>query len=46
MQDIIIGIYNGCLDKQGKYSALIGLDILDYEGGIKDESEFAAAAKV
>lgn len=27
----IVGIYNGCLSKSGKYQALIGLDLLEQE---------------
>ena len=31
IQNVIIGIYNGHLSKGGKYKALIGLDLLEYE---------------
>ena len=31
IQNVIIGIYNGHLSKNGKYKALIGLDLLDYK---------------
>lgn len=31
IQNVIIGIYNGHLSKNGKYQALIGLDLLDYK---------------
>ena len=42
LKNIIIGIYNGKFSKSEKYSALIGLDIL--ERG--NENEFATNAKV
>ncbi len=29
INDVIIGIYNGTLSKNGKYKALIGLDLLE-----------------
>ena len=31
IQNAVIGIYNGHLSKNGKYKALIGLDLLDYK---------------
>jgi len=31
IQNVIIGIYNGHLSKNGKYQALIGLNLLDYK---------------
>ncbi len=37
IKDFIIGIYDGILSKNGKYQALIGLDILDQTGGEIDE---------
>lgn len=38
ISNVIIGIYNGALSKNGKYKALIGLDLLENkEGGIEDE---------
>lgn len=38
INNVIIGIYNGILSKNGKYKALIGLDLLENtEGGIEDE---------
>ena len=29
IKDVIIGIYNGVLSRNGKYSGLIGLDIIN-----------------
>jgi len=46
VQNIIIGIYNGHLDRQGRYKALIGLELLDYKGGVEIENEFATTIKV
>jgi len=40
VDDVIIGIYNGDLSKNGKYHALIGLEILEYEGGRKYDKHF------
>ncbi len=38
IKEVILGLYNGKLTKNGKYEALIGLDLLDYkEGGIENE---------
>jgi hypothetical protein len=31
IENVIIGIYNGQLSKTGKYKALIGLELLEYE---------------
>ena len=31
LKNVIIGIYNGQLSKNGKYKALIGLELLDYK---------------
>ena len=36
--NVIVGIYNGILSKNGRYQGLIGLDLLeDKEGGFEDE---------
>lgn len=32
ISNVIIGIYDGHLNKSGKYMALIGLDLLENEG--------------
>ena len=38
INNVIIGIYNGVLSKNGKYKALIGLDLVEnIKGGIEDE---------
>ena len=38
INDVIVGIYNGILSKNGRYNALIGLDLLENkEGGINNE---------
>lgn len=37
IENVIIGIYNGILNKSGKYESLIGLEILENEGGINNE---------
>jgi len=31
---VIVGIYNGHLSKSGKYKALIGLDLLEYQENV------------
>ena len=36
--DVIIGIYNGHLSKNGKYKALIGLDILENSNMYNEET--------
>ncbi|MBE5820711.1 MAG: hypothetical protein E7310_07915 [Clostridiales bacterium] len=41
IKNFIIGIYDGVLSKTGKYQALIGLEILEEQGGeINEHSEF------
>lgn len=35
--DVIMGIYDGKLSKTNKYTALIGLELLEYKGGSKNE---------
>ena len=38
IDNVILGIYNGVLSKNGKYKALIGLDLLEEnKGGIENE---------
>ena len=37
IENIIVGIYDGKLSKNGKYEALIGLEILEYKGGKSNE---------
>ena len=37
VKNVIIGIYNGKLSKNNRYAALIGLELLEYEGGEKSE---------
>jgi len=37
IQNIIVGIYNGHLNKTGRYRALIGLELLDYKEDIYGE---------
>jgi len=38
INNVIVGIYNGHLSKNGKYKALIGLDLLEEnKGGIENE---------
>jgi len=34
IENVIIGIYNGHLSKNGKYHALIGLELLDYKDNV------------
>lgn len=36
IENIIIGIYDKALSKSGKYKALIGLDLFEYEGGNRE----------
>ncbi len=38
VNDVIIGIYNGHLSKSGKYKALIGLDLIERDTNIKNET--------
>lgn len=38
IENAIIGIYDGHLNNFGKYNALIGLELLEYEGGKENES--------
>lgn len=38
--NIIIGIYDGILSKSHKYNALIGLELLNYKGGEKENEYF------
>ena len=34
VENIIIGVYNGILNREGKYSALVGLDLVDRMEGV------------
>ena len=43
VEDIIIGIYDGKLSKNGKYRGLIGLEILEKEGG---NNEYIGITKI
>ena len=45
INNVIIGIYNGILSKNDKYKALIGLDLLEIEGG-SIENEYIRNIKV
>ena len=36
--NVIVGIYNGVLSKEGKYQALVGLELLE-QGGIDQNVE-------
>ena len=40
VNNVIVGVYNNRLTKNGKYHALIGLKILEYEGGREDDKYF------
>lgn len=44
--DVIVGIYNGKLSKNGKYSALIGLDLLESKEKEVKENEYITNIKV
>lgn len=46
IQNIIIGIYPGRLSKTGSYKALIGLELLEYKGGVDFEDESIRTIKV
>lgn len=46
IKNVIIGIYNGVLSKNGKYKALIGFDLLDNKEGEAKRDEYIRNIKV